>query len=50
MENLAAVALEAASRVHQRVQSGNNYGSEQNDSKVLYTAEAFYKWLQDKSL
>lgn len=49
MENLAAIALEAASRVHQRA-SGSASAYTAGDQRVLDTADVFYKWLRDKSL
>ena len=55
--DLAMAALEAASRVHQKVAAGSGAGSygvgniqvdRSQDRHVLETAEKFYDWLLDK--
>lgn len=48
-------ALEAASRVHQRAgNTKNRYGNDVDGtasaSDVIKTANAFYEWLQERSL
>lgn len=60
----AQIALEAASRIHQRVAAGSGASAsahsysdirgdikvfESTDNQILTTAEKFYQWLESKS-